>query len=36
MAVVVPIVCTLQPDVNPWQEIPTECLVTKEQIAVDI
>jgi len=36
VAVVVPVVFTLQPDINPSQEISTKCLFTKEQIAVDI
>jgi len=36
LAVMVPVVCTFQPDINPLQEIPTDCLLTKEQIAVDM
>jgi hypothetical protein len=36
LAVVAPVVSTFQPDITPLQEIPTDCLLTKEQIAVDI
>jgi len=36
LAVVVSVVSMFQPDITPLQDIPTDCLLTKEQLAVDM